>query len=253
MSPVTKESMDDGQWPTSEKEPFLLNSPVRMHRWRTWNPKVVVAIWLTGHIVLFAILGGALIFTIQDTILKVAIHNSNTASPTRVEKFGGLTVQYDDPQGPYVICPSTGGPSAALQAGCKFDLFANGWAPGPCIDAEKHDYFVNQRDYYFWMDKDKRHRVHQEELLTGTLEYPELFVSFEEHYEHCRYLLNSTMRYAHDPTLGVLDIHMDEEHMTHCIDFLRESRDPYTLEVGVIAYFGFRKCFLPRSDTASVV
>jgi hypothetical protein len=174
--------------------------------------------------------------------------------PSSLQKrteFGGLPVQYDDPQGPYVICPSTGGAAAARKAGCGFDLFANGWAPGPCFDAEKHDYFVNQRDYYFWEDKAKNHRVHQDKLLEGNLEYPELFVSFEEHYEHCRYLLNGTKRYAHNPTLGVLDIHMDEEHMNHCIDFLKESRDPYNLEEGVIAYFGHRKCFLPRSDTNS--
>lgn len=245
--------MDDGQWSSSEKEPFLLNSPVRMHHRQAWNPKLVVAIWLTGHIILFAILGGALILTVQDTILKVAISSSSTASTNRKMEFGGLPVQYDDPDGPYVICPSTGGPSASLQAGCKFDLFANGWAPGPCIDAEMHDYFLNQHDYYFWLDMDKRHRVHQDDILKGTMEYPELFVSFEEHYEHCRYLLNSSLRYAHDPTLGILDIHRNEEHMQHCIDFLSESRDPYTLETGVIAYFGYKKCFLPRSHGELVV
>jgi hypothetical protein len=240
--------MDDNQWSTSEKEPFLLNHPVKMRHRQAWNPKLVVAIWLTGHIILFAILGSVLVLTIENTILNAAF-----STPKKKIEFGGLPVRYDDSNGPYVICPSTGGPSAALQAGCKFDLFANGWAPGPCFDAEKHAYFVNQRDYYFWLDKDKRHRVHQDKLLEGTLEYPELFVSFEEHYEHCRYLLNGTQRYAHDPTLGVLDVHMNMEHMNHCIDFLRESRDPHTLEVGVKAYFGYKKCFLPRSDSSSVV
>lgn len=245
--------MDDYPSSILEKEPFLLNRSLTSHRRKAWNQKLVVAIWLTSHVILFATLGGVLVLVIKNTIRNAAFFNGSMSTQERQIEFGGLPVQYDDPNGPYVICPSDGGPSAALQAGCKFDLFANGWTPSPCFDMEKHDYFVNQHDYYFWEDTEKRHRIHQEKILEGTIEYPELFVSFEEHYEHCRYLLNATKRYAYDRTLGALDIHLDEEHMNHCIDFLSESRDPYTLEVGVIAYFGYRKCFLPRSDKVSVV
>lgn len=199
------------------------------------------------HIVLFSILGGTLVLTVKSTILNAALPNS----PQKAPEFGGLPVQYNDPTGPYIICPSTGGPSSAFEAGCQMDLFANGWVPGPCFDAEKHAYFVSLHDYRFWADEEKKHRVHQDALLSGTLEYPELFVSFEEHWEHCRYLLNGTQRHAHDPRLGILDIHMDTEHINHCIDFLQESRDPYNLEKDVIAYFGYRKCFLPRLHLAS--
>lgn len=251
VRPIIAESMDDSQSSRSDEEPFLVKHPAKMHRQHAWSQNLVVVIWLTGHIIMFTILGLTLVLIIQHAILNATFSKSSTASPEQNTEFGGLPVHHDDPNGLYVICPSTGGPSTALQAGCKFDLFANGWTPGPCFDAEKHDWFVNQRDYYFWLDKDKNHRVHQEELLKGTLEYPEVFVSFEEHYEHCRYLLNGTQRYAHDPTLGVLDIHMDMGHMNHCIDILGESRDPLTLETEVIAYFGYRKCFLPHSDIAS--
>lgn len=245
--------MDDNQF-SSEKEPFLLDHPVEMHHRhrQAWNPKLVVAIWLTSQIIIFAIFGSVLILTIKDTILNAVFSNIGIDSPSREKTFGGLPVQYDDPIGPYVTCPSIGGPSTALQAGCSLDLFANGWVPRPCFDAEKHDYFISQRDYYFWLDEDGRQRVHQDKLLEGTLEYPELFISFEEHYDHCRYLLNTTKRYAHDPSLGVLDLHVDDGHMDHCIDFLRESREPLFVEVGTKAYFGYRKCYLPSSETASV-
>lgn len=240
--------MDDGRWSNSDEEPFLLKVPIKMGARKAWNQKWVLAFWVTVHVILFAILGSILVLAIEGTILNTAISKSDRASSRRKTEFGGLPVQYDDPKGPYVICPSTGGPSAALEAGCGFDLFVNGWVPGPCFDEEKHTYFVNQHDYYFWLDEKKLQRIHQAQILEGTMEYPELFVSFEEHYEHCRYLLNATKRYARDQTLGILDLHRDEEHMNHCIDFLKESRDPYTLETGVKAYFRYKKCFLPHLD-----
>jgi hypothetical protein len=52
--------------------------------------------------------------------------------------------------------------------------------------------------------------------------------------------------------LGILDSHLDVRHMRHCIDFLKEERDPYHLE-DVKAYFEYRKCFLPRSSMALAV
>lgn len=256
---------DNNQWSTSEKEPFLLDDTNKVTRRQAWKPNFsVLAICLTVHVLLFALLGSALVLTVKETLLTYttpaakaeAVTASNKPSAQKqqmaLQEFGGLPVQHDDRKGPYVICPPTGGhPSTAFDAGCHMDLFANGWVPGPCFDREKHDYFVGLHDYYFWHDEAKQHRVHQEELLAGVIEpYPELFVSFEEHWEHCRYLLNTTQRYAHDPTVGVLDVHTNHEHMEHCIDFIRESRDPYNLEDGVIAYFGYRKCYLPRSNAA---
>uniref|UniRef100_A0A1Y1MQ05 Uncharacterized protein n=1 Tax=Photinus pyralis TaxID=7054 RepID=A0A1Y1MQ05_PHOPY len=249
---MDSKSMDDNgsQWSGLEKEPFLLNDGVKKHRQRACSSTLLMAVWLASHIIASAILGTVFVLNIKANFREAGFLDKDRASANIPAEFGGLPVRHDNSKGPYVTCQSTGGPEAARQAGCRFDLFVNGWVPSPCFDGQKHDYFVEQHDYYFWVDKEKRQRIPQEKLLEGTLEYPELFVSFEEHYEHCRYLLNATKRYAHNPNLGVLDVHMDEEHMNHCIDFLRESRDPYTVEKGVMAYFGYRKCFLPRLDMA---
>lgn len=240
--------MESSPFLAAEEKAFLDNDTGGMLRRRSWTTKSVIAFSLAVHILLFAVLGSILVFTVNKDIPK-----STQSGLYQATEFGGLPVQFDDPTGPYTICPSAGGPLKAIEAGCQMDLFANGWVPAPCFDTDRHNYFTNLHDYRFWADEGRRHRVHQDTLLKGNLDYPELFVSFEEHWEHCRYLLNGTQRHVHNPNLGILDIHMDAEHMNHCIDFLQESRDPYTLEEDVIAYFGYRKCFLPRLHLNSAI
>ncbi|KAM3435419.1 hypothetical protein MY4824_004885 [Beauveria thailandica] len=238
------------RWSESEKEPFLSSEVRERHSRRVCLATLGIGVLLAGHIVVSLVFGSVLITNIKSIFRNAGLLENDEDFVKAVSSFGGLPVLHDKHDEPYVTCKSTGSPAAARQAGCKFDLFVNGWVPSPCFDAEKHDYFVNLRDYYFWVDSEKQQRVHQEKLLEGNLEFPELFVSFEEHFEHCRYLLNATKRYAHNPRFGVLDVHRDEEHMNHCIDFLKESRDPYTVELEVRAYFGYRKCYLPRWDKA---
>ncbi|KAI0147839.1 hypothetical protein GGR57DRAFT_475998 [Xylariaceae sp. FL1272] len=173
------------QLSVSEEEAFLPKYPQKWHNSRGRKAKIVLATSITLNFILFLLLGGAIVDNIEDVILLDSTStSSNPRLPERKTDFGGLPVQHNDRRGPYVICPTEGGPSAALAAGCHFDLLANGWVPHPCFDAEKHAYFVDGRDYYFCLDKEKAHRVTQDTLMEGTLEYPELFVSFEEHYLH---------------------------------------------------------------------
>jgi hypothetical protein len=139
----------DNRWSTSEKDPFLSDDSFKMQHGPALNSKLMASIWLTVHVALFAILGSVVVVTTENQILKAVSSAASMSS-----EFGGLPVQHDDPNGPYVICPNDG-PAAALQAGCQFNLFANGWSPAPCFDEDLHTFFVNQRDYYFWADKNK--------------------------------------------------------------------------------------------------
>jgi hypothetical protein len=135
----------------------------------------------------------------------------------------------DDKLGPYITCPED--PFLARQENCSFDLLANGWIPAPCFDSAMHHDFVDGKDYGFFEDKLGVRKVHQNTIMEGNISmYPEgLWVTFDEHFEHCRNLLNGSVRAIAPPFTGFLDTFHDEGHLQHCIGVLSESRDPYIL------------------------
>lgn len=155
----------------------------------------------------------------------------------------GLEVQHDS-VGTFIACPDD--PFSARRSGCSFDLLANGWIPAPCFDATLNHDFVNGRDYGFFLDRKGDYRVHQDTVMEGdNSRYPEgLWVTFEEHVSHCRYLVNGSIRAVSRPEGAFLDVFLDRDHMMHCFGVLGESRPSGHIETYVKAFFESRRCYV---------
>ncbi|KAH6719401.1 hypothetical protein BKA61DRAFT_597510 [Leptodontidium sp. MPI-SDFR-AT-0119] len=194
--------------------------------------------------IIFVIFMLANLFTFLAIVLaKWSLHNnfkSVTASAGSVRS----RIFHDPLHGPYITCPED--PVLARQENCHFDLLANGWIPSPCFDSVLYHDFMDGRDYGFFEDIQGKRRVDQEVIMEGdTSTYPEgLFVTFHEHFEHCRYLLNGSSRAIAPPFTGVLDIFRNTPHLQHCIHLLTQSREPGSIETTVKAYFGSHRCYL---------
>jgi hypothetical protein len=167
------------------------------------------------------------------------------AASTRSGAFNhtSLPIQHDD-KGTFIACPED--PSSARKSGCSFDLLANGWIPDPCFDATMHHDFVDGKDYGFFEDRNGEHRVHQNTVMEGdNSRYPDgLWVTFEEHHTHCRYLVNGSIRAVSRPHGAFLDVYLDRDHMMHCYGVLGEHRNSDHIETYVKAFFESRKCYV---------
>ncbi|PSN64609.1 hypothetical protein BS50DRAFT_678674 [Corynespora cassiicola Philippines] len=154
-----------------------------------------------------------------------------------------LTVQHDN-IGSFIVCPEN--PSSARESGCSFDLLANGWIPAPCFDATMHHDFVDGSDYGFFYDQKGEQRVHQDAIMErDNSRYPDgLWVTFEEHVSHCRYLVNGSIRAVSRPEKAFLDVYLDRDHMMHCYGVLGESRPLSHIETYVKAFFETRRCYI---------
>lgn len=134
----------------------------------------------------------------------------------------------------------------ARQQNCHFDLLANGWIPSPCFDAEMHHDAVDGKNYEFFEDIKGEIAIDQSEIMKGdNARYPAgLFVTFHEHFEHCRYILNGSARALEPPFTGLLDDFRDSAHLRHCVDIMTQSRKPLHIETTVKAYFTSHRCYL---------
>lgn len=192
----------------------------------------------------------AMIFTVFIIFIFLATFLAKRSLHTYL-KWGGVTagavqsrIYHDKKLSPYIVCPED--PTLARQENCQFDLLANGWIPLPCFDSEMHRDFVDGKNYGFFEDKHGLRAVHQNSIMEGdNSRYPDgLFVTFNEHFEHCRYLLNGSARAISPPFTGILDVFRDSGHLQHCIWVLSESQDPLHIETSVKAYFTSHKCYL---------
>jgi hypothetical protein len=152
--------------------------------------------------------------------------------------------EHHDNIGTYITCPED--PVSARKSGCSFDLLANGWIPAPCFDATMHHDYVDGSDYGFFQDRNGEYRVHQDTIMEGdNSRYPEgLWVTFDEHVSHCRYLVNGSIRAVSRPEGAFLDVYLDRAHMMHCFGVLGESRPAGHIETFVKAFFESRRCYI---------
>ncbi|KAF4632103.1 hypothetical protein G7Y89_g6027 [Cudoniella acicularis] len=190
------------------------------------------------------------LFMLINILIFLAMILAKWPLPTHL-KWGRVTagaiqsrIYHDNRLGPYIICPKD--PTLARQENCHFDLLANGWIPSPCFDSAMHHDFVDGKNYGFFEDVHGVRAVHQNTIMEGDISrYPDgLFVTFNEHFEHCRYILNGSSRAMVPPFTGILDDFRDSGHLQHCIGVLSESRDPLHIETTVKAYFTSHRCYL---------
>jgi hypothetical protein len=155
----------------------------------------------------------------------------------------GLRIQQDS-IGSYIACPDD--PLSAREAGCSFDLLANGWIPEPCFDATMYHDFVDGSDYGFFLDQNGKDRVNQDTIMEGNnSRYPDgLWVTFDEHINHCRYLVNGSIRAVSRHNAAFLDVYRDRDHMMHCFGVLGANRPHSHIETHVKAFFETRRCYI---------
>lgn len=71
-----------------------------------------------------------------------------------------------------------------------------------------------------------------------------LWVTFEEHHTHCRYLVNGSIRAVSRPYGPFLDVYLDPDHMMHCYGVLKENKSSGYIETYVKAFFESHKCYV---------
>ncbi|KAJ0421163.1 hypothetical protein BJY00DRAFT_312346 [Aspergillus carlsbadensis] len=157
-----------------------------------------------------------------------------------------LPLEHDATHGPYIECPEI-----ALHNNppdCTFDLFAHGWVPSPCFDAQMHKGMVATQKYEFFRSRLGDEKITQDVVLQGnrSLYNAELWASYPFHVDSCLYLLNGSVRATAMRSGGTLDSWVDGGLMQHCLDLIREKRDPKKIDTRVKTAFGSRKCFLGR-------
>lgn len=211
--------------PTSEPDiPAELRSTQRHRR----LPRIVV---MATSVVALILLAPVVYFLLRGSAESQAFSHTS------------LRIQHDS-IGSFIVCPAD--PLSARKSGCSFDLLANGWIPAPCFDAIMHHDFVDGSDYGFFYDRNGERRVHQDTIMEGdNSRYPEgLWVTFEEHISHCRYLVNGSIRAVSRSDTAFLDVYLDQDHMMHCFGVLGESRPSSQIETYVKAFFESRRCYI---------
>ncbi|KAI8936758.1 hypothetical protein NX059_006005 [Plenodomus lindquistii] len=185
------------------------------------------------------------VFSVAALILLVPVSYFllQTSPGNHASNPTDLRIQHDN-NGAFITCPDD--PMSARESGCSFDLLANGWIPAPCFDAPMHHDFVDGHDYGFFLDRNGEHRVHQDTIMEGdNSRYPDgLWVTFEEHVSHCRYLVNGSVRATSRPDAAFLDVYLDRDHMMHCFGVMGEQRAPSHIETMVKAFFETRRCYI---------
>lgn len=147
--------------------------------------------------------------------------------------FGRYEVNSDE-HGRYLQCPGTSS-AAARQAGCAFDVLLYGWLPRPCFDEATYAYHVkpgSHFDYGFYADAAGTWGIPMTELMEGDTErYPAAYVSHEQHWQHCSYLLNTSVRFRWRAPAVVLDVHLHQQHMADCLEHITNPGASRSLEV----------------------
>lgn len=210
--------------------PFAEMTP----RTRRFNTAFTIAFTLTTMI--------AVAVLIINTSTTIYLRHTGIQTPLRL--VHNLQIHKDAKFGPYIACPSD--PILARKAGCSFDLLANGWIPAPCFDSQMHHDFVDSTDYGFFEDLNATKRVHQHTIMEGDVsQWPNgLFVTFHEHFAHCQYLLNGSVRAVQPPFTGFLDVFHDKDHLQYCLGVMQEREDPMHIETEVKAFFEAHRCYL---------
>jgi hypothetical protein len=202
----------------------------------------------THRDITLVICGGiALVLLLLAAFIFISLHTevARACRGAIPQSYAGLSIKHDDSRRPFIECPVN---STSLQGLCSFDLLANGWIPTPCFDAEMHHDFVDGKSYGFFEDIKGTIRVQQETIMQGDIaSYPDgLWVTFEEHLHHCRYLLNGSIRATTRESPAILDTFLDGGHMQHCFGLLDVQEKPSHIETHVKAFFVSHKCFIGR-------
>lgn len=147
---------------------------------------------------------------------------------------GGRYETNSDEHGRYLECPGTSS-AAARRAGCAFDVLLYGWLPRPCFDEATYAYHVkpgSHFDYGFYADAAGTWGIPMTELMEGDTErYPAAYVSHEQHWQHCSYLLNTSVRFRWREPAVVLDVHLHQQHMADCLEHITNPGASRSLEV----------------------
>ncbi|EKG13615.1 hypothetical protein MPH_09224 [Macrophomina phaseolina MS6] len=181
------------------------------------------AIWVA--ILVFLAFSIAVLFAVSAT----ASAKLSTSQNHAVESFDGFPIKTDE-VGDYIECPADS-PESARMAGCSFDVLLYGWLPNACFDEEMYRDITSGADYGFYLDRQGQLPIAMAELMKGDyMRYPEAYVSVEEHWQHCTYMLNSSLRFRAKMPPTSLNLHLDQHHIGHCLKFLldpatKRSRD----------------------------
>lgn len=229
--------------PSSEEEKLLQTDPLseshRPSRSFFNSLKCTGTAWVAVPVLIVALI--AAIFSIAT-----AASTELSASPkTAAASFKQFPIKTDE-LGDYIECP-TESPEAAQKAGCTFDVLLYGWLPDACFDADMYRDITAGADYGFYLDREGQRPVAMAELMKGDyVQYPEAYVSVEEHWQHCTYMLNSSLRFRAKEPPTALNLHLDQHHIGHCLKFLLDPATTRSLEVTQTRalFSAKRRCYL---------
>lgn len=157
----------------------------------------------------------------------------------------GHQIKHDD-FGRYIDCPGNS-TKEYKAAGCSFDVLLFGWIPGLCFDKTMYDYHARPGsgyDYGYYADEAGTQGIPQTFLMEGDSEkYPEAFVSHELHWQHCNYLLNTSVAYRWKSPPVFLNMHLHQEHMSHCLQYATDPASSRSFQVNA----GF-----PKADFTAI-
>lgn len=157
---------------------------------------------------------------------RVTCTATNSQPPT---SLNGFKIQTDS-KGQYIQCP-TDSSQSAREAHCHYDVMIYGWLPPACFDESMYLDVANTTDWGFFHDHKGNLPIPQRELMKGNYEsVPESFVSNEEHWQHCRYIHNTSIAFRQRTPSTALDVHLDPHHMGHCLEFITNPDTPRSLE-----------------------
>lgn len=188
-----------------------------------------------------------LVLTLNIRLWQSSGRNQTTATKPPPPKYlDGFEIQTDS-KGHYIQCPTTSSTTARQNPKCNYDVMIYGWLPPPCFNKEMYTHLTSNKDWGFYADRNGTLPIPQTDLMKGIYEtQPEAWVSNEEHWQHCRYLHNTSIAFREGVPSTALDVHLDPHHMGHCLEFITDPEIPRTKAVTrTKAKFGVgRKCYV---------
>ncbi|KAF4543341.1 uncharacterized protein LTHEOB_40 [Lasiodiplodia theobromae] len=229
--------------PSSEEEKLLQTDPLSENHQPSRSflktLECTGTAWIAVPVMIVALI--AAVFSIA-----AAASTELSISPkTQATSFKQFPIKTDD-LGDYIECP-TESPEAAKNAGCSFDVLLYGWLPDACFDADMYRDITTDADYGFYLDREGQRPIAMAELMKGDyVQYPEAYVSVEEHWQHCTYMLNSSLRFRAKEPPTALNLHLDQHHIGHCLKFLLDPATTRSLEVTQTRalFSAKRRCYL---------
>jgi hypothetical protein len=110
-----------------------------------------------------------------------------------------------------------GSPVVARARGCHFDIATFSWLNDECYDAELAEQYKASQAWQWFTDADHQNQVEIDVVVRG--ESSHLFVSWQQHLEHCTYMWKR-LHHAAVNKRSIDSMIGDYGHITHCHDIL---------------------------------